>query len=37
MTDNPLPTALDRELVITRTIDAPRELVFGAFTELRHL
>ena len=27
----------DREIVITRVIDAPRELVFEAFTELRHL
>jgi uncharacterized protein YndB with AHSA1/START domain len=27
----------DREIVISRVIDAPRELVFGAFTEVRHL
>ena len=27
----------DRELVISRVIDAPRELVFEAFTEIRHL
>lgn len=27
----------DREVVITRVIDAPRELVFEAFTEVRHL
>ena len=27
----------DREIVISRTIDAPRELVFEAFTEVRHL
>ncbi|MEE3850188.1 SRPBCC family protein [Gordonia sp. LSe1-13] len=27
----------DREIVITRTINAPRELVFEAFTEVRHL
>jgi uncharacterized protein YndB with AHSA1/START domain len=27
----------DREIVISRVIDAPRELVFEAFTELRHL
>jgi uncharacterized protein YndB with AHSA1/START domain len=27
----------DREIVITRTIDAPRDLVFAAFTEVRHL
>ena len=30
------PTA-DREIVISRSIDAPRELVFEAFTEVRHL
>jgi uncharacterized protein YndB with AHSA1/START domain len=27
----------DREIVIWRLIDAPRELVFEAFTEVRHL
>ena len=27
----------DREIVIPRVIDAPRELVFEAFTEVRHL
>lgn len=27
----------EREIVITRTVDAPRELVFEAFSELRHL
>jgi uncharacterized protein YndB with AHSA1/START domain len=27
----------DREFVISRVIDAPRELVFEAFTEVRHL
>jgi len=27
----------DREIVIDRVIDAPRELVFEAFTEVRHL
>ena len=27
----------DREIVISRAIDAPRELVFEAFTEVRHL
>ncbi|MDQ2642742.1 MAG: SRPBCC family protein [Myxococcota bacterium] len=27
----------EREIVISRMIDAPRELVFEAFTELRHL
>ena len=29
--------AADREIVITRVISAPRELVFQAFTEVRHL
>ena len=29
--------AADREIVISRIIDAPRELVFEAFTEVRHL
>src|SRR5437762_14273737 len=29
--------AADREIVISRVIDAPRELVFEAFTEARHL
>jgi uncharacterized protein YndB with AHSA1/START domain len=32
----PSPTA-DREIVISRAISAPRELVFEAFTEVRHL
>src|SRR5665647_1169208 len=27
----------DREIVISRVISAPRELVFEAFTEVRHL
>jgi uncharacterized protein YndB with AHSA1/START domain len=27
----------DREILISRVIDAPRELVFEAFTEVRHL
>src|ERR687885_30505 len=27
----------DREIVISRVINAPRELVFEAFTEVRHL
>ncbi|WP_433796581.1 SRPBCC family protein [Actinoplanes sp. CA-252034] len=27
----------DREIVISRVVDAPRELVFTAFTEVRHL
>ena len=30
-------TTADREVVISRVIDAPRELVFEAFTEVRHL
>ena len=29
--------ATDREIVITRIISAPRELVFEAFTQVRHL
>src|SRR5258706_9316966 len=31
------PAPADREIVISRVIDAPRELVFEAFTEVRHL
>ena len=31
------PARADREIVISRVIDAPRELVFEAFTEIRHL
>ena len=31
------PATADREIVISRFIDAPRELVFEAFTEVRHL
>ena len=31
------PATADREIVISRVIDAPRELVFEAFTEFRHL
>jgi uncharacterized protein YndB with AHSA1/START domain len=30
-------TTVDREIVISRVITAPRELVFEAFTEVRHL
>ncbi|AGZ41233.1 SRPBCC family protein [Actinoplanes friuliensis] len=30
-------TEQDREIVVSRVIDAPRELVFEAFTEVRHL
>src|SRR5207248_872874 len=29
--------ASDREIVVTRTFDAPRELVFDAFTDATHL
>ncbi|MFI6677644.1 SRPBCC family protein [Kribbella sp. NPDC050470] len=36
--DAPAQAAMaDREVVISRVIDAPRELVFEAFTEVRHL
>jgi len=31
------PVTADREIVISRVIDAPPELVFEAFTEVRHL
>ena len=31
------PATADREIVISRVIEAPRELVFEAFTEVRHL
>lgn len=31
------PATKDREIVISRLIDAPRDLVFEAFTEVRHL
>jgi len=34
--DAPSATA-DREIVISRVIDGPRELVFEVFTEVRHL
>lgn len=30
-------TATDREIVVTRLIDAPRDLVFAAFTEPEHI
>ena len=29
-------TTVDREIIVTRLFDAPRELVFAAFTELEH-
>ena len=36
--DAPVQSATaDREIVISRVISAPRELVFEAFTEVRHL
>ncbi len=36
--DTPARSATaDREIVISRVINAPRELVFEAFTEVRHL
>ncbi|MFG2376771.1 SRPBCC family protein [Streptomyces sp. NPDC048504] len=31
------PVTADREVVISRVIDAPRELVFEVFTRVRHL
>jgi uncharacterized protein YndB with AHSA1/START domain len=31
------PSAADREIVIARVLDAPRELVFEAFTDPRHI
>ena len=31
------PATADREIVISQVISAPRELVFEAFTEVRHL
>jgi uncharacterized protein YndB with AHSA1/START domain len=30
-------TTTDREIVVTRLIDAPRELVYAAFTERKHI
>ena len=32
-----MTTTAEREIVVSRVIDAPRELVFEAFTEVRHL
>lgn len=32
-----MASTADREIVITRAVNAPRELVFEAFTEIRHL
>jgi uncharacterized protein YndB with AHSA1/START domain len=31
------PATADREIVLSRVIDAPRELAFEAFTQVRHL
>jgi uncharacterized protein YndB with AHSA1/START domain len=31
------PETADREIVVARVIEAPRELVFEAFTEVRHV
>lgn len=31
------PATADREIVISRVVDAPRELVFEVFTHVRHL
>lgn len=33
----PEPGTADREIVVGRVVDAPRELVFEAFTAVRHL
>jgi uncharacterized protein YndB with AHSA1/START domain len=35
--DTTFTTPSDREIVITRSFDAPRELVFAAFTQPEHL
>src|SRR6201999_1097875 len=35
--EEPMSVTADREIVISRGLDAPRELVFEAFTEVRHL
>lgn len=37
MNETEREAAVDREIVITRIIEAPPELVFEAFTEVRHL
>ena len=34
---DPGTSSPDREIIITRTINAPRELVFSAFTDIRHV
>ena len=33
----PQSATADREIVISQAIDGPQELVFKAFTEVRHL
>src|SRR5262245_34798836 len=35
--DTAEPATADREIVVSRVIEAPRELGFAAFTEVRHL
>ncbi len=37
MSQQGIETAAEREIVVSRLIDAPREVVFEAFTEVRHL
>lgn len=37
MSQQGIESAAEREIVVSRLIDAPRELVFEAFTEVRHL
>lgn len=37
MSESQRAATADREVVISRTIDAPPEVVFEAFTEVRHL
>ncbi len=32
-----IDSTVDREIIVTRVIDAPRELVFAAFTEREHV
>jgi uncharacterized protein YndB with AHSA1/START domain len=34
---NPSTYAADREIILTRLINAPRDLVFTAFTDIRHV
>lgn len=37
VSEQPRPDDSDREIVISRLIEAPRELVFEAFTDVHHL